>query len=134
MRKRHFALTAASVLAIAAGTALIWGGGKGQALASAEADVDDGAYRLAVSGREVRCLLWPGRQTDGLGRSLELSAECEGQGSPLANARLWIESPDGGVVLADANGATLVEFAVSDGAAYESFRPAEPMMTLSALR
>jgi hypothetical protein len=137
MRIMH--LIAAAILATgaAAATKLIDGQSPGQALA---ATAEDGpltgsvAYRLAVNGKASKCLMWPGRQVDTTSRSLDLSDGCTDLAVTLAKVRLWIESPHGDVALADADGNALVEFGASDGAAFESYRPLAPLMTLTALR
>lgn len=89
-------------------------------------------YGIAFNGSKQGCVLRLGRQIDARSRQLELSAGCED--APISSAKVWIERPNGDVALAAADGRPLVEFGASDGAAFESFRPAQPMMTLTLSR
>lgn len=129
----HLAAAVALVLAAAAGQRLVDGTVRGQALAAPVA-VDTAVYRVTINGREAGCLLSAGRWIDDASRSIDLSDGCVPVEYPLAMARIWIERPHGDVALADDAGRVLVELGASDGAAFESFRPLEPLMTLTALR
>ena len=90
------------------------------------------SYRVAINGDERDCVLRPGRRLGEAARQLDLPAGCDV--AAISAARLWIERPEGYVALAGADGRVLIEFGASDGAALESFRPAEPMVTLTAER
>lgn len=49
----------------------------------------------------------------------------------LAGAKVWRENADGSVTINAENAAQLVTLSVADGAAYETFRPADPPITLT---
>ena len=133
MRMMHLAAAMALVLAAAAGLRAVDGPARGQALAAPAVDERD-VYRLSVNGSEAGCLLSAGRWIDSESRAIDLSERCVFIDHPLALARVWIERPHGDVALADDAGRVLIEFGASDGAAFESFKPTEPLMTLTALR
>lgn len=126
-------LTAAAVLVFTAAAGLRLIDGNAQAIAASVPDERE-VYRLTVNGSEAGCLLSAGRWIDGASRAIDLSDGCDRIEYPLVAARVWIEGPHGDVVLADDSGRVLIEFGASDGAAFESFRPLEPLMTLTALR
>ncbi len=133
MRMMHLAVGVALILATAAGLRGVDGNARGQALAAPVSDERD-VYQLTVNGNGAGCLLSAGRWIDGASRAIDLSGGCAPGDHPLAAARIWIEHPHGDVALADETGRVLFEFGASDGAAFESFRPLEPLMTLTALR
>jgi hypothetical protein len=86
-------------------------------------------FSLYVNGRPSGCELSRSAEDD----SLAIDRACEGASSLVADAALWIDRPDGSVALAAADGEPLVELAVSDGAAYESFSPATPLILLAPM-
>ena len=65
-------------------------------------------------------------------RRLLLDAACAGLNAGLADARWWLERADGTVAFAREDGHVVAEFAMADGAAYESYAPRLPIMTLLA--
>lgn len=56
----------------------------------------------------------------------------DGCSDTLAGASLWRDNADGSVSFLSPNGRTVLEFAQSDGAAYETFRAGAPLATLIA--
>lgn len=85
-------------------------------------------FSFYVNGRLSECELE--RFGDDLMRAV--GSQCRDLPHELADATDWNEAADGVVELTRADGAVLVKLAVSDGAAYESFHPASPMVLLAA--
>ena len=99
-------------------------------LAPAAAPQD--SFRLVSTSGGVGCSLAAGDATeDGL-RPLRLAAGCAADNPALAQARYWLDRPDGTVAFSGADGRILAEFAAADGAAFESYHPPLPIMTLIA--
>jgi hypothetical protein len=91
------------------------------------------AYRLQFAGAEQACTVERGTiRADG-SSTLLLDPECEKQYPRLAAARFWREKADGTVTFIKGDGSVVFEFGVSDGAAYESFEPGAPLISLTAL-
>ena len=78
------------------------------------------------------CSLAAGEAPEGAPRPLRLAAGCLPDNPQLADARWWLDRPDGTVALAAADGRILAEFMTGDGAAFESYYPQQPLMTLLA--
>lgn len=92
---------------------------------------DHETFRLSGPGGRGACSLTRIRD-DLSGRStVEISADCEGLLAGLSRAAIWRDRPDGSVALDDASGRTLAQFAAADGAGYESYRPALPLLSLA---
>ncbi|WP_159588529.1 hypothetical protein [Chelativorans xinjiangense] len=88
-------------------------------------------YRLSVAGREGSCTIAKGRAA-GTGRAeIELAADCILLTPQLSQARYWQEGADGDVAFEAADGRVIAEFYAADGVAYESLRPAAPLMALT---
>ncbi|UUP16936.1 hypothetical protein [Nitratireductor thuwali] len=89
-------------------------------------------YRLIVSGRDESCLVEKGVET-GL-NAAELKAEegCYRLLPRLADARIWKRDDEGDVVFAAADGREIARFFAADGVAFESVKPASPLMLLTA--
>lgn len=97
-------------------------------LATAGAPQD--RFRLVSTLGEAGCSLTAGQAgKDGL-RPLVLAAGCIDGNPALAQARYWLDRPDGTVALSAADGRVVAEFAAADGAAFESYDPPLPVMTL----
>ena len=87
-------------------------------------------FRLVSTLGEAGCSLTAGQaRKDGL-RPLVLAAGCIDGNPALAQARYWLDRPDGTVALSAADGRVVAEFAAADGAAFESYDPPLPVMTL----
>ena len=78
------------------------------------------------------CSLAAGEAPEGAPRPLRMAAGCTSGNPLLTGARWWLDRPDGTVALAAADGRILAEFAAGDGAAFESYAPRQPLMTLLA--
>jgi hypothetical protein len=105
------------------------------AIVVASAGTEDG-FRLFSTSDEgmgaADCSLAAGEAPEGAPRPLRLGAGCMPANPQLAGARWWLDRPDGTVALAAADGRILAEFAAGAGAAFESYAPAQPLMTLLA--
>ncbi|WP_163267482.1 hypothetical protein [Chelativorans alearense] len=89
-----------------------------------------GHYRLSVAGREGSCGIAKGKAAGGRAE-IELAADCILITPHLSQARYWQEGADGDVAFEAADGRIIAEFYAADGVAYESFRPAAPLMALT---
>lgn len=78
------------------------------------------------------CSLAAGEAPQGAPRPLRMAPGCMPGNPQLAGARWWLDRPDGTIALAAADGRILAEFAAGDGAAFESYAPRQPLMTLLA--
>lgn len=87
-------------------------------------------YLVHVNGHATSCVLAPRDRHD----AVDAAAACADAFAPLEDVRKWRERGDGSIVLADAGGDVLVEMMVSDGGAYESFSPRDPLILLTRLR
>ncbi len=79
-------------------------------------------------GADGRCRIEKGAGPSGL----KLGPGCLNVYPALARAKSWQERSDGSLALTASDGAPVVVFAVSDGLAFESIEPANPLITLSS--
>lgn len=86
-------------------------------------------FRLQVDGREGGCLVEAGAD-DAARRPLSISPACAAVVPGLAGARWWLDRADGSVAFMTDDGRVAAEFALADGAAFESYAPRQPIMTL----
>ncbi|RIK85727.1 MAG: hypothetical protein DCC69_09145 [Hyphomicrobiales bacterium] len=84
------------------------------------------------AGGGAGCSLAAGNAAEGGSRPLRLAPGCIADNPALAEARYWLDRPDGTVAFSGADGRVLAEFAAADGAAFESYHPRLPVMTLFA--
>lgn len=84
------------------------------------------------SADSTGCSLAAGHAPEGGLRPLRLAPGCVADNPGLAEARYWLDRPDGTVAFSGADGRVLAEFAAADGAAFESYHPRLPVMTLFA--
>lgn len=89
-------------------------------------------FRLVSTWDEAGCTLVAGRAVERGGRTLSLAPGCIADNPELAAARYWLDRPDGTVAFSAADGRIVAEFAMADGAAFESYYPRQPVMTLFA--
>lgn len=127
---RLIRLVAATAAALGAAAFLHVAKHPGAAEASAGPAADGGTLRLVVAGRDANCILARGELEEMI-RPLRFSAGCRSIDPAFRGAAFWQERPDGVVAIVGEDGSVLGEFGVSDGAAYESFRPASPLMVLT---
>ena len=89
-------------------------------------------FRLVSTAGETECVLAVARAPAGKIRPLQLAPDCAADNPGLAEARYWVDRPDGAIAFSGADGNIVAEFAAADGAAFESYYPARPVMTLLA--
>ena len=89
-------------------------------------------YRLIANGDEGACAVKRGASiSDGLSL-LTVAPNCRGLLPGIEQAKFWREGQDGTVAFS-ANGIDpIVTFAVADGDGYESYAPAQPLLSLAA--
>lgn len=90
-------------------------------------------FRLVSTSGEDECLLAVARAPEGRMRPLRLAPGCLAGNPGLAGARYWLDRPDGVIAFSGDDGNIVAEFAAADGAAFESYFPTRPVMTLLAL-
>jgi hypothetical protein len=100
--------------------------------AIAPASGQQARFMLVSAGDETACTLVAEEAPHGTMRQITLAPDCLAAGPELAAMRFWLDRPDGTVALAGADGRVRAEFALADGAAYESYNPRFPVMTLLA--
>ena len=128
--KLLFASTGAAALLVTA-----WNLGGDMALqpspAAAET-VGKMQFMLHLAGVERSCLIDKGVElVDGISQ-LSVGEDCPRLVPELTDARRWRENADGTVTIVDDDGGALIEFALADGLAYESFRAGAPLVSLVA--
>ncbi len=66
-------------------------------------------------------------------RALRFGARCPDLGGDLNAARWWQDREDGSIAFMRDDGRIVAEFAIADGAAFVSYAPRQPIMTLLAV-
>ena len=127
-------LTVAAALGLAAISSGLpdYDGARSSAEPSAAAENGDRLFKLRAYGVEPSCSVTAGALISERKRTLTLGERCKQLDPNLLAASQWLERPDGTVAFAGADGRVLLEFAVADGAAYETFSSEQPMMVLLA--
>ncbi|MEO3384723.1 hypothetical protein [Mesorhizobium sp. CAU 1741] len=90
---------------------------------------DNDHYQLRSSEQDGACTLSLG-VIKGARQALSPDAACTGVNADVSTARWWQERPDGSVALLRSDGGLVAEFAVADGAAFESYNPVSPILVL----
>ena len=106
--------------------------GAASAAAAEESDPSQQTFRLTGIGRDWDCVLSAADRMEPAARPLQLSPGCSAVDPALAGQAFWRERPEGSVSIEGPDGRIVLEFAASDGAAYESYSPADPVMILTA--
>ena len=89
-------------------------------------------FMLHLAGVEKSCLIDKGVElVDGISQ-LSVGEDCPRLVPELTDARRWRENADGTVTIVDDDGGALIEFALADGLADESFRAGAPLVSLVA--
>ncbi len=95
----------------------------------ATGSIAPGQFRLMAGS--AACTLIKGPVLgEGL-NELAVPAECNALMPGLSDMRFWKEEIDGSVAFSTDGTTSLVLFSVADGAAYESYKPARPLMILT---
>lgn len=90
-----------------------------------------GVYRLVADGDEA-CTVKRGPRLSGGLSQLVIGPACRSLLPGIERARFWREGEDGVVTFSENGADPIVAFAAADGAGYESFAPAVPMLSLRA--
>jgi hypothetical protein len=99
--------------------------------AKTEVRTDGNHYRLR-SITNLACGLIRGAAADDGSYSLRADLDCERLLPGLSEVRFWQERDDGVIVFSRNGADDVITFAVADGVAYESFRPASALISLAA--
>lgn len=94
---------------------------------------EDSFRLVSTLGEGGDCRVSATRMEEGEKRLLRLSPGCAADVPTLSAAHYWLDRPDGTVVLSGDDGKAVATFMLADGAAYESYDPPYPVMTLIAL-
>lgn len=89
-------------------------------------------FALVSSWQEGACFIALGEPAGEGKRHLRLEPGCVALNARLDDAAYWLDRQDSSVAFLDGEGAVTAEFAAGDGAAFESYAPAEPVMLLLA--
>lgn len=87
-------------------------------------------FQMRSSGWDVGCSVAAGEALEEARRRLLVDPACIDLDPGLTGARWWLERPDGSVAFVRQDGQIVAEFAPGDGAAYESYYPRQPILTL----
>ncbi|MFC3725035.1 hypothetical protein [Neoaquamicrobium sediminum] len=91
-------------------------------------------FRLHAGGVDDTCVLIAAEVPDLEDRRpLRFGAQCPDLGGNLNAARWWQDREDGSIAFTKDDGGVVAEFAVADGAAFVSYAPRQPIMTLLAV-
>ncbi|KXF76140.1 hypothetical protein ATN84_14645 [Paramesorhizobium deserti] len=90
-------------------------------------------FVLASAGEERTCLAHATKYAVAQSGALRVEAGCLAVYPRLLQAMTWQRQDDGSIVFADQKGSAVVEFAEGDGLQYESVRPGEVLLSMSAL-
>ncbi|MDP3896574.1 MAG: hypothetical protein Q8Q62_07850 [Mesorhizobium sp.] len=101
--------------------------------AVAIAPADSGrSYRLTSTGSDASCIVVKGAQLKDGVSEVAVDVRCSEFLPELSSVRYWRDNSDGSVAFAGLGRAAILEFALSDGFDYESFRPGAPLVSLVA--
>lgn len=121
--------------ALIAVTALIGGvqffhGNDGEGAAEGVASAN--TYRLVANGDEGVCSVTRGASVSQDLSLLTVAQNCRRLLPGIERAKFWREAQDGTVAFSADGIDPIVTFAVADGAGYESYAPATPLLSLAA--
>jgi hypothetical protein len=91
----------------------------------------DSAFRLRASSG-ASCAVMRGDAVSQGRAMLRIEPACATLLPGMADAKFWRENADGSITFTEESGDPIVSFSVADGAAYESFEPATPLLSLDA--
>jgi len=98
---------------------------------AASASVPSSTYRLTANGDEAACAVRRGAKvSQGLSR-LSVSPDCRDLMPGIERVKFWREQADGSVSFSENGVDPIVTFGVADGAGYESYAPASPLLALN---
>jgi hypothetical protein len=91
-----------------------------------------GSYRLVANGDEATCAVTRGAEMSGGLSRLTVAPNCRSVLPGIERAKFWLEQDDGSVAFSADGIDPIVTFAIADGAGYESYAPALPVLSLAA--
>lgn len=90
----------------------------------------DGPRRYRLIGEDASCIIHRGPPLgDGL-NDLVVPAECNELMPGLSAMRFWKDEGDGSMAFSSNGWDAQVRFSVADGAAYESYKPSRPLLSI----
>ena len=93
--------------------------------------VSEVRFRLQSSDADAACVVTAADVLDAEDRrALRFGATCPDLGRDLNTARWWQDREDGSIAFMSDDGIAVAEFGVADGAAFVSYAPRQPIMTL----
>lgn len=98
-----------------------------------QVEIETETYLLRVVGQEQGCPVVLRHGHEGGFEKLDLAPSCAGLFDRFAEARFWREQADGDILFVADDGRTIAQFFPGDGVAYESVKPALPLMMLTDL-
>lgn len=87
-------------------------------------------YRLISPDHDASCVVAKGPEIESGLSEIAISGDCGTFGGDMSAAKYWRENKDGSIVFMGVDQPVILEFALSDGMAYESFRPGSPLVSL----
>ncbi|MBZ9743118.1 MULTISPECIES: hypothetical protein [unclassified Mesorhizobium] len=104
----------------------------GSVESAADEATPSNTYRLVANGDEGACAVKRGASiSDGLSL-LTVAPNCRRLLPGIEHAKFWREGQDGTVAFSVNGIDPIVTFAVADGDGYESYAPANPLLSLAA--
>lgn len=128
-------LTGAMGAGLAVAVAIAWGDlAQDPTLspASLEDELRAGQFDVLMAGEETGCRLSMTGDPDQQSGALGVGEGCSDLIPEMSTIRFWQEAEDGSITLSGISGTAVYSFAVSDGAAYESYYPQAPLIALVA--
>ena len=118
---------------IVAAFALIGGEWQPNGTVTADATLRPAAqdsFMVILGGRDTGCSVVVEKR--GLDRAggLRLGDACAETAPEMAGLRFWAENADGSISFGESEGKAVYSFAAADGAAYESYDPQTPLISL----
>src|SRR5688572_7205745 len=99
-------------------------------IAASATEPADGPGRYRLVGEDASCTIHRGPLLgDGL-NDLVIPAECNELMPGLSAMRFWKDEGDGAVAFSSNGWDAPVRFSVADGAAYESYKPSRPLLSI----
>lgn len=89
-------------------------------------------YRLISTGSDASCLVVKGAQLKDGVSEVTVDVRCRELMPELSGVKYWRDNSDGSIAFASFGQTPILEFALSDGFDYESFRPGAPLVSLVA--
>lgn len=80
-------------------------------------------FMLSSAESSGSCMVVKGRELSPGYAELKINPACDRISAGLTTARFWRERADGSIAFVDSQNASVAEFAVGDGADYESYQP-----------